>query len=220
MLDGQPKDSSTVTAALSGMDGMLEKIAREQYRVGSMLLGEGEETIRVIERVVGKIDLPGCCDQADARHRGRVALASEAIELLSRRDPLSLAAPAPDSVSPASCIEDDDLSAAGVTPSEFERMLTGPDSSKLRTWLESLSVGLRTIFVLRAVASLPPAEVAALLTQNGGPVAQGWTPDAVRSGFRQALCSLASHLILLKGAVFANSASYRPLWDDWLFFCI
>src|SRR5271165_1159771 len=52
MLDGQPKDPAAVEAALSGWGELLEKIAAELYRLGSMLLGEGEEAIGLIERVV------------------------------------------------------------------------------------------------------------------------------------------------------------------------
>jgi DNA-directed RNA polymerase specialized sigma24 family protein len=65
-------------------------------------------------------------------------------------------------------------------------MITGPDNHRLRNWLESLSLSLRVIFVLRAVAALSSTEVAGLLD---------WPPDAVRSIFRQALCSLASQLL-------------------------
>jgi hypothetical protein len=82
-----------------------------------------------------------------------------------------------------------------VTPDELEQMIAGPESRRLRDWLEGLSVQLRTIFVLRAVAGLSSPEVAGLLAEHGGPSAQEWTPDAVRGSFRQALCSLASQLI-------------------------
>jgi hypothetical protein len=34
-----------------------------------------------------------------------------------------------------------------------------------------------------------------MLAEHGGPKAAGWTPDAVRELFRQALCSLTSQLI-------------------------
>jgi len=194
MLDGQPKDPEVVEAAMSGWDGLLEKIAGEQYHLASMLLGEGEETIALIELVVTSLDIAACADHFDARHRSRAALAAEAIALLQRRDPASLASPAEDT-GPVSCIEDDDLSATGVTHAQLERMLTGPESQHLRTWLESLPVSQRTIFVLRAVSGLSSLEVAVLLAENGGPAAQEWTPDSVRSSFRQALCSLASQLI-------------------------
>jgi hypothetical protein len=195
MLDGQPHDPASVESALSDWDGLLEKVAGELYRISSMLLGEGEESIRLIEQVVATVDLPACHDQVEARHNSRLALAAQAIALLAGRDASALAAPTGEDSGPVSCIEDDDLSAAGVTPDELELMITGPERHRLRDWLEGLSVSLRAVFVLRAVAGLSSAEVAGLLAEHGGPNAQEWTPDEVRSSFRQALCSLASQLI-------------------------
>ena len=195
MLDGQPKDPVAVEAALGEWDGLLEKIAGELYRISSMLIGEGEESIRLIEQVVATVDLPACHDPIEARHNSRLALAGLAIAQLAARDESALTAPADDGSSPVSCIEDDDLDAAGVSRAEFEQMMNGPDSHRLRDWLEGLSVQLRAVFVLRAVAGLTSPEVAGLLAENGGAAAQDWTPGAVRSSFRQALCSLASQLI-------------------------
>jgi DNA-directed RNA polymerase specialized sigma24 family protein len=195
MLDGQPHDPAAVQAALSDWDGLLEKIAAELYRISSMLLGEGEESIRLIEQVVATVDLPACRDHVEARHNARLALGAQAIALLASRDASAFTAPAEDDSAPMSCIEDDDLEAAGVTPDELERMISGREGRRLRDWLEGLSVLLRAVFVLRAVAGLSSPEVAGLLAEHGGASAQDWTPDAVRSTFRQALCSLASQLI-------------------------
>jgi hypothetical protein len=201
MLDGRPKDEAQVEAALSRWDGLLDKVAAETYRIGSMLIGEGEEAISLIERTVSELDLSACSDHAEARHQARLILAAGAIDILRRRNeavhPSPLAAPGPDGTadSPVSCIEDDDLSAAGVSPVELEQMLTGSDNHRLRDWLESLPLAQRVIFVLRAIAGLNSGEVAGLLGQHGGEEAQNWTPDAVRSSFRQALCSLATQLL-------------------------
>jgi hypothetical protein len=195
MLDGQPKDPAAVEAALSGWDGLLEKIAGELYHISSMLLGEGEDSVRLIEQVVATVDLPACRDHVEARHNSRMALAAQAIVLLAGRDAAALATPSPEDSGPVSCIEDDDLEAAGVTPDELEQMISGPEGHRLRDWLEGLSVPLRVVFVLRAVAGLSSPEVAGLLAEHGGQAAQDWTPDAVRGTFRQALCSLASQLI-------------------------
>ena len=195
MLDGRPKESDEIEATLSGWDGFLEKIGAELYHIASMLVGEGEDAIRLIEQVVANVDLPGCCDQADARHKGRILLAKDAIADLRQRDAIahteSLSAPAEES-GPVSCIEDDDLSAAGVSTAELEQMISGPDSHRLRDWLEGLPASLRVVFVLRAVAGLSSAEVSELLSEDVDPA---WTADGVRSTFRQALCSLASQLI-------------------------
>ena len=196
MLDGQPKAPEVVEEALSGWDELLAKIASELYRIGSMLLGEGEETIDLIEGVVTNLDLTACQDHAEARHNSRLALGAESIAILELRNPGSLGAPlSQESDTATSCIEDDDLEAAGVTRTELERMLEDRDSQHLRVWLESLAEPLRVIFVLRSIANLSTVEIAVLLAENGGPSADTWTPDAVRSAFRLALCSLASQLI-------------------------
>lgn len=195
MLDGKPKDPNAVEDALSGWDDVIERIATELYQIGTMLLGEGEETIAAIEKVVTDADVAVCKDYLEARHNARVLLGSEAIQTLSRRNESAFTAPEIGDSGPESCIEDDDLSAAGVTHAELEAMLNGPDNQHLRSWLEGLSPVLRTIFVLRAVGGLSSPEVAGLLAQHGGPVAQNWTPDSVRSSYRQALCSLASQLL-------------------------
>jgi len=94
-----------------------------------------------------------------------------------------------------SCIDDNDLDAAGVATEELERMIAGPDRDRVRSWLESLPTAMRTIFVLRAVAGFTTSETAGLLREHGGPDASGWSEDAVRELFRQGLCSLASQVL-------------------------
>jgi hypothetical protein len=95
----------------------------------------------------------------------------------------------------STCIEDDDLSAAGISREELETMLAGPHRESVRKWIESLSTQMRVTFVLRAVAGFTADETAAMLASHGGPKARGWAPHAVREIFRQGLCSLASQLI-------------------------
>ncbi len=192
VLGGKPQGTETEPAT---GDALLEQIAAELYGISSMLLGESEEAVGLIEGVVANVDLPTCCDTAEAHRKARLLLAADAITVLAQRTGAgSLAAPGDDS-GPAGCIEDDDLSAAGVTPDELEQMITGPEHHRLRDWLEGLSNSLRVIFVLRATAALTSDEVAGLLSEYGGSAARGWTPEAVHSTFRQALCSLASQLI-------------------------
>jgi hypothetical protein len=194
LLDGQPKDEATVTRAFAGMEGMFDLIAAGLYSVASMLVGEGEDSINLVEIAVSDADLSACSNPEEARHSSRRALAVAAIELLSRRDPASLAAP--DNLEHAvTCIEDEDLDAAGESRTELERLIAGPDRDRVRNWLESLPASLRTIYVLRAVAGLTSPETAELLAAHGGPQAAGWTADEVRELFRQGLCSLASQLL-------------------------
>jgi hypothetical protein len=194
LLDGHPKDDATVAGALEGMDDMVELIAISLYTMASMLVGEGEESVRLVETAVANAELSGCNDPAQSRQSSRRALCAAALDLLEQRSPGSLAAP--EGVEhAATCIEDDELDAAGVSTEELESMIAGPDRDRVRTWLASLSTLVRTIFVLRGVAGFTAAETAELLAAHGGPKAAGWTPDAVREFFRQGLCSLASQLL-------------------------
>ncbi|HEY3628211.1 MAG TPA: hypothetical protein VGL00_18120 [Terracidiphilus sp.] len=194
LLDGKPKDEAIVAGALVGMDNMFDLIAAGLYSLASMLVGEGEDSMRLVETAVAKAEV-SACSSAEAAHRAsRVALATAAIELLAGRDPKGLAAP--ENLEHAvTCIEDDDLDAAAEARESMERMIAGPDRDRVRAWLESLPTALRTIYVLRAVAGCSAADTAGLLCAHGGPRAAGWTPEAVRELFRQALCSLASQLI-------------------------
>jgi hypothetical protein len=194
MLDGQPKDAATVEKAFAGLDNVFDFIAAGLYHVASMLVGEGEESIRLVETAVTNAEVSVCENAEQARRSGRRALCAEAIKVLERRSPGCLAPP--QGLEPAStCIEDDDLDAASSYGEELQKMMAGPDKDRVREWLASLPTEQRTIFVLRAVAGLTSAETNVALAANGGPGAAGWTADAVREIFRQALCSLASQLI-------------------------
>jgi hypothetical protein len=194
LLDGQPKDEATVNRALEGMDDLLDAIAAGLYSMASMLVGEGEDSIALVEAAVTRTDISSQGDAAEARHSSRKALCTAAIELIAERKPGSLGAPTGlEHVS--TCIGDDDLDSAGISREELEHMLAGPNRENVKKWIESLATETRVIFVLGAVAGLSADETAALLTSHGGPGAEGWNADAVREIFRQGLCSLASQLI-------------------------
>lgn len=194
LLDGTPKDQATVERAFEGLEGMFDEIAAGLYSLASMLVGEGEESIRLVETAVANAEVSACSDPEEARRSSRRALVSAAVELLASRDAKCLAAPNGLEHVPT-CIEDDDLDAAGVSRVELERMMAGPDRDRVRAWLESLPTALRTIFVLRAVAGFTSPETAELLARHGGTGAAEWQAEAVRELFRQALCSVTSQLI-------------------------
>jgi hypothetical protein len=194
LLDGRPKDEATVAKALDGMDAMVDLIAAGLYNIASMLVGEGEQSIRLVETAVATADISSCLDPQEARQNSRRALCTAALDLLARRDGARLAAP--ESIEAVGgCIEDDDLDAAGESGQELLNMLAGPDRDRARNWLAGLPVLTRTIFVLRAVAGFSAAETAAMLAEHGGPRAAGWNREAVREFCRQGLCSLASQLL-------------------------
>lgn len=192
--EAQQASAATVARAFEGMDDAFDRMASGLYSLASMLAGEGEDTIHLVEIAVATAEASGQSSADEALERGQLALISEAVELIGERDPNGLAAP--EDLEPAvTCIENDDLDAAAEAREAMERMIAGPDRDRVRAWLESLPTALRTIYVLRAVAGLTAPETADLLSQHGGPLAAGWTADAVRELFRQGLCSLASQLI-------------------------
>ncbi len=194
LMDGQPKDDAEVAKALGGMDDMFLLIAAGLYSIASMLLGEGEHSIRAVETAIANAEVPACQNPVEACQSSRRALCAAALETIALRDPGALAAP--EGLERAStCIEDDDLDAARESGEELLRMLAGPDRDRVKNWLAGLAIVPRTIFVLRAVAGLTSAETAGLLAAHGGPQAAGWSEEAVREFCRQALCSLASQLI-------------------------
>jgi hypothetical protein len=194
LMDGHPKDDATVTKALEGMDDMFELIAAGLYTLASMLVGEGEAGVRLVETAVANAEVSVCHDPLEARKSSRRALCTAALDTIEQQSPGSLAAP--EGLNHVStCIEDDDLVSAGVSSEELESMLAGRDRDRVRNWLASLPTALRTIFVLRAVAGFTAGDTAALLAAHGGPRAAGWTAEAVREVFRRGLCSLASQLI-------------------------
>ena len=172
-------------------ESQFEVIAAGLYSLASMLVGEGEDSIDLVEAAVYGAEVS---DAREAQRSSRLALATAAVELIAQRDSAGLAAP--EGLEHAvTCIEDDDLDAAAEAREAMERMIAGPDRDRVRAWLESLPTAMRTIYALRAVAGLTASETADILSRHGGPRAAGWTPEAVRELFRQALCSLASQLI-------------------------
>jgi hypothetical protein len=176
------------------MDDLLDTIAAGLYSMASMLVGEGEESIGLVETAISRTEISRCGDATEARKSSRRALCSAAIEVIAKRNPGSLAAP--EGLEHAStCIEDDNLESAGISREELEHMLAGPNRESVKKWIESLATPTRVIFVLRAVAGFSADETGTLLAEHGGTGAAGWNADAVREIFRQGLCSLASQLI-------------------------
>jgi DNA-directed RNA polymerase specialized sigma24 family protein len=191
---GPVAGTAEISAEPSVWDEMFDQIAAGLYNLASMLVGEGEASVSLVEAAIAAADVSVCQDPALARQNSCQVLCRAAIALIAERNPASLTAPE-GVAGVATCIEDDDLSAAGVSRQELERMMSGPDRVRVKNWLEGLPMAVRTVFVLRAVAGLSGAETAGLLAELGGSPAAGWTPDGVREYFQQGLCSLASQLI-------------------------
>jgi len=183
-----------VAKAFEGMEELFDIIAAGLYSLASMLAGEGEDSIRLVETAVATAEVSACHDPVEGRKSSRRTLAAAALDLLEQRNPGCLAPPQ-GVRSAGPCIDGDDLRAAGVSSEELENLIAGPDRDRVRNWLAGLPTALRTVFVLRAVAAFTTADTAAMLVAHGGPKAAAWTPNAVSEVFRQGLCSLASQLI-------------------------
>jgi hypothetical protein len=189
-----PDRLNAESAAVDEAANPLDAVAVRLYNLASMLLGEGEEAVTLVERTLASPLVSGCCDAALMERSGRNVLASEGVRILAGNNPASLAAPT--GLEPlTNCIEDDDLAAAGVSATDLEKMLTGPGREKLQRWLAGLPAAQRSIFALRALGGYCANDTAKLLVTNGGPQAAGWTQQGVRETMRKALCSLASQLI-------------------------
>jgi hypothetical protein len=198
LMDGQTKNDEVVEQALEGMDATLDAIAAGMYSLGSMLVGEGEAGVRLVETTVATAEVSICHDLAKAKRSSHRALAASALATLETREPGCLAAP--EGLEPGGCcVEDGELEASGISKVELESIIAGPDRGRVRAWLEKLPTDVRTVFVLRAVAGFTAGETAGLLAAYGGPQAAGWNAEAVRSVFRLGLCSLASQLLQESG---------------------
>lgn len=194
LLESQPKDEATVSKVPDGIDEMLDQMAAGLYSMASMLVGEGEDSIGLVETAVAQTEVLAGEDVTEARRISRRALCIAAMELIAARKLGSLASPV-GLVHASTCIEDDDLESAGISRAELESMLAGPDRESVKNWIESLATQTRVIFVLRAVAGFTANETAEMLAEHGGKGAEGWDREAVREIFRQGMCSLASQLI-------------------------
>jgi hypothetical protein len=190
--EGQISGNAEAAKAFESIDDLIGRIAAGLYSVASMLLGEGEERVRLVETAAAEVLV--CCDPAKARQSSLRALGAAALDLLDKRSPNCLAAP--EGLEPATtCIEDNDLASVGISSEELKKMLGGAERERVRNWLASLPVAMHTVFVLRAVAGFTAAETTTLLREHGGLQAAAWTPELAREVFRQGLCSLASQLI-------------------------
>jgi DNA-directed RNA polymerase specialized sigma24 family protein len=178
----------------AGLKEIFDLVASGLYSLASMLVGEGEDSARLVLEAIASAQVSPCADPQNARRCSRRTLATAALKLLAARCPGCLDAPK-GLTAASTCIEGDDLASAGISNGELESMISGTEREHVREWLASLPTWMRTVFALRAVAGFNADETAALLRLHGGPHAGPWTPEAVSEVFRQGLCSLASQVL-------------------------
>jgi hypothetical protein len=175
----------------SGPDAILsaENAAIEMYRFAALMLGSELEALRLVESTVATVEIDPCADPQAARGLVSDRVLDGALEIMHRQDPASFA-DVPEAAPISSCFDTDD--AAALSGDQIADLVGGAGRSRLREWLSRLSQAQRAVFVQRAVLGKDNAATATALNRFARPSI--WTPDAVGSLFRQALCSLASSL--------------------------
>jgi DNA-directed RNA polymerase specialized sigma24 family protein len=175
-------------------DVLVQDTAAKLFQTAALLLGDGDEAVRLVEETMSEAEVDPCADGSHATAVLQNQLVQAAIRELSRREPGSFAAAETGSGNTL-CIEDDDLTSVGITSAQLSQLLLGEGRDQLRDWLEHLPPAQRAVFVERALLGQDNAATAQTLRVAGGETAAGWTPDKVSGVFRQALCSLANSLV-------------------------
>jgi hypothetical protein len=174
----------------------LHDSALELFQTAAMFLGKEQEAVSVVEEVVTSTKSDPCLEPLVAHREARERVIAAALKRMGQLPSGGLDAErAAGGVSENTCIESDDLSAAGLTPKELDALIEGPGRVRLRQWLDLLSPAMRAVFVLRAMLGKGNDETAATLRASGAPGAAGWIAPTVSQVFRQALCSLATSLL-------------------------
>lgn len=187
-------DAAEAARARQRMDAVMDALASELYNLASMLVGEGEPCVRLVEKAIDTSEISACQNPPAARKSTRRALVKASVAYLAGKTPEAFAPPV-SGFHPVTCIESDDLAEAGLSAGQIEALLAEPGRVRIRQWLERLEPAVRTVFVLRVVAGMDGKEIAAVLAGCGVSRAEGWQTETVRHLFRQGLCSLSSQLL-------------------------
>jgi DNA-directed RNA polymerase specialized sigma24 family protein len=171
-----------------------QETAVELYQLAALMLGDEGEAANLVESTVADVDVDPCASEESAVDTARHHLVEAAVARMNEAEPGAFTAPAKTG-GPATCIEDDDLAAAGISGEQIAELLKGAGNGmQLRSWLDQLPAAQRAIFVQRAVLGWNNDATAASLA-NGSGSKPAWSSAQVADTFRQALCSLANSLV-------------------------
>jgi hypothetical protein len=166
-----------------------ENAALEMYRFAALMLGSETEAERLIENSIAAVDVDPCADPCAAKGLVRERVIDGALEIMHRQDPAAFAeVPAVEAAS--GCIGDD---SPALSEADLSDLMASAGRRTLREWLNRLSQMQRAVFVQRALLGSTNADTARAINRFALPSV--WTPEAVGTLFRQALCSLASALV-------------------------
>lgn len=172
----------------------------ELFQTAALLLGNEQQAVSVVEEVVSAAESDPCEDPEKAYREARDSVVTASLARMTGGDPKALDASFAASADVGTCVDSDDLLAAGVTEPELNTLIAGPGRARLRQWLECLPPALRAVFVLRAVLRNGNEIAAQRLRESGAAGAGEWDAARVSLVFRQALCSLTTSLVEAAGA--------------------
>ncbi len=191
-----------MSAGGCGDASAVQGAAAELFQLAALLMGDQREAVELVEETLASVEIDPCLDPGAARKLTSQQVLARGLARLRQIDPGSFAG-VPDTAS-SLCVEDEDLSAAGLSHAQLTEWLASDGRQELRDWLAALPGAQRAIFVQRAVLGLGNAAVAEALNASGSS-ATGWSPEAVGEMYRLGLCSLANSLahapIVLAGSV-------------------
>jgi hypothetical protein len=192
MVNERANDGCGDASAVVGM-------AAELFQLASLLVGEENRALRLIESSLSSMEIDPCLNTEAAREQTRGQVVRGALRQLAAEEPGAFSTQTTPGTEANPCIQDDDLESAGITPAQLRSWVDEGDRpelrSGLRAWLENLPAVQRVVFVQRAVLGQGNEAAADLLRESGGEQARGWTPKNVSQTFRLALCSLANSLV-------------------------
>jgi hypothetical protein len=169
-----------------------EVAAVELYRLAALMLGSEAAALRLVEKTISQFEVDPCGQEEAAAELVRRQLIQGAIAEMAEADPAAFAAPVLAFGAQPACIEEDDLSSAGISPAQLSELVNGAGRGELRQWLERLPLAQRAIFVQRAVLGWDNGTAAESLNHASG---GGWQPQLAGETFRHALCSLATSMV-------------------------
>jgi hypothetical protein len=172
---------------------VIESAARELYQTAALLIGDQDEATQLVEQSVANVEIDPCAEGDVARNVASRDLIHRTLARVAAKWPAQMHPTAAADL--GGCVETDELSAAGLSREQLDRMLTGVGRSRMRQWLEGLGPVERVVFVLRAVLGRSGTESTELLHEATSEV---WTEAHVGGAYRAALCSLASSLVHAK----------------------
>ena len=145
---------------------MAEDTALQLFQIAALMLGDEQEAVSLVEEVVAKVrGRP--MRRRDTGVRGGADSAGADCSAADGRAVPGSVCRTDYATGGRSCIETDDLGAAGLTGDQFGALMSGAGRAGMREWLERLAPALRAIFVLRAVAGQDGEQTAESLRQSG-----------------------------------------------------